>query len=170
MLGDLQEQFLPDPCRRVGLFLTEFGVLSPEKIPFAQPAASAVRVKNTVTPQISVNGSRPHRQPVANASPESLCNLSIGVSRPQERRQRGPAPPLRGTRRAGGRAAPGDAPPSQKDRQFGCAKHPGVTYTTLSPLLRVRLINPAKRRPGRHWQPPQGGRRPRARSARVRAC
>ena len=41
---------------------------------------------------------------------------------------------------------PPDTPPSQKVWQFGCAKHLGVAYITLPPLLRVRLINPAKRR------------------------
>ena len=57
-----------------------------------------------------------------------------------------------GPRRAGGRGRPPDSPPSQRARDFGCAKHPGGTYTTLLPLLRVRLINPAKRRPWRRLE------------------
>ena len=32
---------------------------------------------------------------------------------------------------------PPDTPPSQKDWHFGCVKHPGVKYSTPSPLLRV---------------------------------
>ena len=41
-----------------------------------------------------------------------------------------------------------DTPPSQKGWHFGCAKHPGATYTVLSPFLRVRHTSAAKRRPG----------------------
>ena len=58
------------------------------------------------------------------------------------------------------RPAP-DAPPSQKGWHFGCAKHLGVTYTTLPPLLRVRYTNAAKRRTWgpRTWGPPLRGAR-----------
>ena len=57
---------------------------------------------------------------------------------------------------------PPDAPPSPKSWQFGCAKHPGSTYTTLPPHLRVRSPNAAKRRamrdalaaPCQRWQLP----------------
>ena len=41
---------------------------------------------------------------------------------------------------------PSGPPPSQKARQVGCAKHPGVTHTTCLPLLRVRMTCAAKRR------------------------
>ena len=49
---------------------------------------------------------------------------------------------------------PSDPPPSQKARDFGWAKHPGATYSTPAPLLRVRMTFAAKRRPGRPGRPP----------------
>jgi len=42
---------------------------------------------------------------------------------------------------------PPDALPSQKARVFGCAKHPGATYATPPPQLRVRMTCAAKLRP-----------------------
>ena len=42
---------------------------------------------------------------------------------------------------------PSDAAPSQKARGFGCAKHPGDTYTHSRPLLCVRSFDPAERPP-----------------------
>jgi hypothetical protein len=42
---------------------------------------------------------------------------------------------------------PPDALPRQKARVFGCAKHPGATYATPPPQLRVRMTCAAKLRP-----------------------
>ena len=65
-------------------------------------------------------------------------------------------------------AVPPDSPPSQKARDFGWAKHPGVAYSTLPPLLRVRMDCAAKLRPVRPVRPElcAGGLLPRERATR----